>query len=71
VKDQALVALGRNINRLRVSASLTQEELAERTDLSRRFIQELEAGEKGPALATLGRLRKALSAAWDDLLRGI
>jgi transcriptional regulator with XRE-family HTH domain len=71
VKDKALINLGKNINRLRVASSITQEQLAERANLSRRFIQELEAGEKGPTLPTLARLRIALKTAWDDLLRGI
>jgi len=71
VKDKALIALGRNINRLRVTAKKTQEQLAEQSDLSRRYIQELEAGEKGPTVPTLARIRLALKATWEDLMRGV
>ncbi len=69
VKDKTLIALGKNIHRLRVASGTTQEGLAERADLSRRYIQELEAGEKGPTVPTLARLRVALRASWEDILR--
>ncbi len=70
VKDKTLIALGRNIHRLRVANGTTQERLAERADLSRRYVQELEAGAKGPTIPTLARLRVALKASWEDILRG-
>ena len=70
VKDKTIIALGKNIHRLRVASGTTQERLAERAELSRRYIQELEAGEKGPTVPTLARLRIALKASWEDLFRG-
>lgn len=70
MKDKTLVNLGKNINRLRVADATTQERLAEKANLSRRYIQELEAGEKGPTVPTLARIRIALKASWEDLLRG-
>ena len=70
MKDKTLVALGKNIHRLRVASGTTQEGLAERAELSRRYVQELEAGEKGPTIPTLARLRVALRATWEDMLRG-
>ena len=61
---------GKNVSRLRAVAELTQETLAERTGLSVRYLQSIEAGEYFPALATLSRLRQALKCSWDDLLKG-
>jgi len=69
VKDKTLVALGRNLHRIRVASGTTQEKLAERAELSRRYIQELEAGEKGPTIPTLARLRVALRTTWEDIFR--
>jgi transcriptional regulator with XRE-family HTH domain len=60
--------LGNNIRRLRVGMKLTQERLAEDADLALRYIQEIEAGEKGPSLAALLRIRKVLRCRWDNLL---
>lgn len=47
---------------------LTQEQLAEKADISRRYLQEIEAGEMNPTVNILSRLRKALKCSWDDLL---
>jgi transcriptional regulator with XRE-family HTH domain len=63
--------LGKNINRLRNQAGLTQEKLAETSDLSLRFIQEIEAGEKSPSVETLAKIRHSLNCAWNDLMAGI
>jgi len=71
VKDKTLVALGKNIHRLRVAGATTQEQLAEKANLSRRYIQEIEAGEKGPTIPTLVRLRIALKVSWEDIFRGV
>ncbi len=43
----------KNVNRLRTENGLTQEQLAERADMSRRFLQEVEKGEKIPTVKSL------------------
>jgi len=63
--------LGKNIVHCRAKLGLTQEQLAERAAIDRRFIQKIEAGELGTSLAVLKRLRKALKVTWDALLEGI
>jgi predicted transcriptional regulator len=63
--------LGQNIIKHRNLLGLTQETLAEQASVDRRFIQKIEAGEYGTSLAVMKRLRKALQASWDELLRGI
>ncbi len=63
--------LGRSVYRLRMKAGLTQEQLAEQAELSRRFLQEIEAGQKNPTINVVHRLKRALKCSWDDLLVGI
>ena len=62
---------GRNFNRLRTTSALTQEALAEKADLSRRYLQEIESGAKSASVPILAKLRGALDCSWDDLLRGL
>jgi len=65
------VKFGRNVNRLRNLANLTQEQLSERADISRRYLQMLEAGQYVPTVEVAARLRAALKITWDELMRGI
>jgi len=71
VPRQASKTFGQNVNKLRNAAALTQEKLAEKSDLSRRYIQEIESGKKTPTILVLARLRKAFGCGWDDLLAGL
>jgi len=41
VDKRVLPALGKNLNRLRIKADLTQERLAEEADISLRYVQQL------------------------------
>ncbi len=49
---------------------MTQERLAERADISHRYLQSLEAGKKQPSINVVVRLRTALECSWDELLKG-
>lgn len=66
-----VICLGRNIGRLRHAAGLTQEGLAERADISTRYVQFLEANKYVPSLIVAARLRRALGCSWDELCRGL
>jgi len=59
------------VNRLRTARSFTQETLAEKADLSRRSLQEIESGTKLRTVPVLARLRLALDCPWDELLKGL
>ena len=63
--------LGRNIVRLRSLTSITQEQLAEKADISRGFLQEIEKGAKNPTINVVARLKQALRCSWDELFRGL
>jgi len=62
--------LGGNVAVLRGRRGLTQEQLAEKTGVSARYMQSLEAGEYFPSLPTLVKLKLALRCGWDDIFAG-
>ena len=66
-----LRGLGKNLNRLRMSAELTQEKLAEKADISLRYVQQLEAGQRNPSIPTLVRLRKVMGCSYDEMFQGL
>ena len=59
---------GKSVYRLRMKAGFTQEHLSERAEISRRFLQEIEAGQKNPTVNVIHRLKAALKCGWGDLL---
>jgi transcriptional regulator with XRE-family HTH domain len=63
--------LGQNVCKLRVSRGLTQEQLAEKSDLSRRYLQRIESGERNPTTDVITKLRKGLTCTWNDLFDGV
>jgi transcriptional regulator with XRE-family HTH domain len=71
VRSPASNTFGNNVKRLRAAHSLTQEALAEKADVSRRYLQEIESGAKLPTVPVLARLRRGLGCLWDDLLKGL
>ncbi len=63
--------LGRNLKRLRAKARLSQERLAERAEITTRYLQSIEAGKFGASLAVLVRLRRSLGCSWNRLLEDL
>jgi transcriptional regulator with XRE-family HTH domain len=61
---------GKNVSSFRQREDLTQEELAEKANVSSRYIQSVEAGEYFPSLPTLVRLRTVLRCKWNELFAG-
>ncbi|PAW77993.1 MAG: hypothetical protein B9S32_08835 [Verrucomicrobia bacterium Tous-C9LFEB] len=68
VKQSPHVIFGRNLCRLRNEAGLTQEALAEKADISRRFLQEIEAGTKNPTVNVIVPLKRSLKCNWNELM---
>jgi transcriptional regulator with XRE-family HTH domain len=64
------IRFGRNFAKLRENAGLTQEKVAEKTGISARYVQSIEAGEYWPSLPLLTKLRGAVGGSWEELLRG-
>lgn len=65
---RAAQRLGKQLQRLRTSRGLTQEQLAVNLGLSRPYVARLELGQHDPSLSTLVRLAKALRVSVTDLL---
>lgn len=62
---------GQNLCKLRAEAKLTQEKLAEKADISRRYVQLMEAGRYVPTIEVAAKLRIALKTSWELILRGL
>lgn len=69
VQDAIVSGFGRNLSRLWERSGMTQEGLAESSELTWRYLQQLEAGaEANPSLQILCGIKKALACGWDGLL---
>lgn len=62
-------AFGKIIASLRQAARLSQEELAERADIHRTYVSQIERGLKSPTIVMLFRLSKALQTTPSKLMR--
>jgi transcriptional regulator with XRE-family HTH domain len=58
-----------NLRRLRHGRQLTQEELADRADLSARYVGGIERAEVSASVSVLGRLAQALDVDPCELIR--
>lgn len=63
-----LQKLGASVRRLRTGKGMTQESLAELSELHLRSLQKIEAGDKNVLITTVKRIQQALGCRWDDLM---
>lgn len=68
-KNSLAVQMGKNIQRYRRAAGLTQAGLAERINVSTAFISRVERGEKSVSLGVLKALADEFRVSYDALLR--
>lgn len=66
--DELSLAIGTNIRRLRRARGLTQEQLAERAEVGRHFLSDIETGRRRASVHTLVRLTQALETSADLIL---
>lgn len=66
----AMATIGERIKEVRESLRMTQDELAEKTGLSKGFISDLENNKRGISSENLLRIANALGATLDYLARG-
>ncbi|WP_336755724.1 helix-turn-helix domain-containing protein [Pantoea sp. USHLN298] len=64
-------SFGKRIRFLRLSAGLSQEQLANLCDLDRTYVGGIERGERNPALKNIHRLAQALGVSLSDLFKNI
>ncbi len=60
--------VGRNVQRLRIAAGLSQAALAERMGVDRAYVSGLELGQRNPTIVTLWHLAQALEVKLQELL---
>jgi transcriptional regulator with XRE-family HTH domain len=63
--------LGSTVAKLRVAGGLSQDKLAEKLNVSTRYVQKLEAGVHSPSLGLLTKLRKVLKIEWNLLMKDL
>lgn len=61
--------VGRNFARLRKASGLTQEQVAERANLSQQYISDLENGKRNPTVETLYDIAQAFGVSQVELLK--
>lgn len=64
------VEIGLRIQEVRNMQGMTREELAEKAEISTKFLYEIEAGKKGLSAESVYKISKALSISCDYLLTG-
>ena len=62
--------IGNRIKKLRECRNFTREELAEKAEISSKFLYEVEKGRKGLSADTLLKLSRTLSCSCDYILTG-
>ena len=67
-EKEVLVKFGRNLQKVRLAAGLSQEALAERAELHPRTVQKIEAGDINVLITTVVRLKEAVDVSWEALL---
>lgn len=70
MKKQSNVEIGDRLRAARRASGLTQEQLAEKLDLSSLFLSYVECGQKGMSLQTLEKICRTLDVTADYLLLG-
>jgi transcriptional regulator with XRE-family HTH domain len=66
--NQIVSSFGTTVRQLREQRGWTQELLAERSDLNRSYVGELERGQAIPSLLTINKLSLALGVSLSNLL---
>ncbi|MGD8373530.1 MAG: helix-turn-helix transcriptional regulator [Candidatus Woesebacteria bacterium] len=70
-ESKYLKAFGKRLAEIRRSRGLTQEQLAERADITPLSIGFIEQGRRWPRLVTLQKLAKCLSVPVAELFKGL
>ncbi|MBA8910695.1 helix-turn-helix domain-containing protein [Aminobacter ciceronei] len=60
--------VGRNFARLRKESGLSQEQVAERADLTQQYISGIETGKRNPTIETLYAIAKAFGVSHVELV---
>ena len=67
-RSTVITCFAASVRKLRYGLGISQEELAERADLHRTYIADLERGARNPTLLTIKKLAEGLGVSAADLL---
>lgn len=70
-EQKLMKSFGKRVAEVRKSRGVTQQELAERTNLSVVAIAYIETGKRWARLGTLSKIAKALKVTINDLFKGL
>ena len=68
-KKAVLLQFGWAVRKFRKAAGISQEELAERTEIHRTYIGGIERGERNPTWLMIARIAKALGISATELVQ--
>ena len=60
--------IGQNVYRLRMKAGMTQTQLSDFSELSKRYIIKIEHGEANITVEVVERLARILKCGWQDIV---
>ena len=69
--DYVLAKFGRNLRKFREASALTQEALAEKADMDRTYLSDIERGLRNAGIKNIVRLAKALGIPASRLMDGL
>jgi len=69
--DSVLTPLGKNVRAAREKSGLTQEKLAEVSELDPTYISGIERGLRNPGIRNVARIAKALGITTSELCKGV
>jgi transcriptional regulator with XRE-family HTH domain len=61
-------SFGQNVYRQRMALKMSQERFSEKAEITRAYLQRIEAGTVNPSLRVVRQIKKACNCSWDDLL---
>jgi transcriptional regulator with XRE-family HTH domain len=70
-RDPILCSFGHSVAKYRRAKGLTQEALAEKADLDRTYLNDIERGVRNPGVKNVIRIAKALGITPSDLMKGV
>ena len=70
-RNTSLVKFGQNMRKQREAKNFTQETLAERAELDRTYISDVERGVRNVSMLSMLRIAKALGSTVSELSKGI
>ena len=70
-RDPILCSFGQSVAKHRRAKGLTQEALAEKADLDRTYLSDIERGVRNPGIKNVVLIAKALGISPSDLMKGV